>query len=304
MKKMTQNNNYCVYAHINKINGKAYIGITNREPQIRWGKNGHGYQHQPKFYYAIEKYGWDNFEHLILIENLTEEEALNCETEYIEELDAIENGYNILLHGIKSCAEKRKKKIYCITTNTLYPSIKEAAEICNTEATRIIDNCKGRNSGTKGLQWAYWDEEKNTYIEPEKFIVLPKSNSIEVYCIEKDMTFPSINQAAKWLGVDDNDLRKVINGKRNGIRGLHFIRANEKDRINEVISKKNGNHRPIYCVETKQVFENMQEAANSVGVTAQSIMKNCQGKTKACKGYHFKYYADLFKSKGEKEEDG
>jgi hypothetical protein len=82
------------------------------------------------------------------------------------------------------------------------------------------------------------------------------------------MTFPSINQAAKWLGVDDNDLRKVINGKRNGIRGLHFIRANEKDRINEVISKKNGNHRPIYCVETKQVFENMQEAANSVGVTA------------------------------------
>lgn len=37
-------NNYIVYAHINKENGKSYIGITSRDPNIRWGLNGNGYK--------------------------------------------------------------------------------------------------------------------------------------------------------------------------------------------------------------------------------------------------------------------
>ena len=72
------NNNYKVYAHINKQNGKAYIGITNRPtPQRRWGLDGQGYKLQPKFYNAIQKYGWLEFEHCILSENLTKQEALD-----------------------------------------------------------------------------------------------------------------------------------------------------------------------------------------------------------------------------------
>ena len=77
---MTENN-YCVYMHVNKINDKKYIGITKNKPEDRW-QNGHGYKRQI-FYKAIQKYGWDNFDHIILFENLSEEEACKKEIELI-----------------------------------------------------------------------------------------------------------------------------------------------------------------------------------------------------------------------------
>ena len=72
---------YTVYQHKNKINGKVYIGITMQEPEKRWGVNGRNYKSSPHFYSAIQKYGWDNFEHNILYTNLTKEEACLKEQE-------------------------------------------------------------------------------------------------------------------------------------------------------------------------------------------------------------------------------
>ena len=69
---------WTVYVHINKINGKKYVGITSRKLSYRWN-SGKGYKGQPKFYNAICKYGWDNFDHEIISSNLTENEAKSFE---------------------------------------------------------------------------------------------------------------------------------------------------------------------------------------------------------------------------------
>ena len=75
-------NKWQVYIHINKINNKKYIGITSeKDPNKRW-KNGLGYKRQI-FYKAIQKYGWDNFQHKILFTNLTEQQAKQKEIELI-----------------------------------------------------------------------------------------------------------------------------------------------------------------------------------------------------------------------------
>lgn len=88
-------NNYIVYRHTSP-SGKMYIGITQQKARKRWDY-GHGYIKQPYMYRAIQKYGWDNFEHEILLEGLTKEEAELAERLFIGYWDLTnrDKGYNI-----------------------------------------------------------------------------------------------------------------------------------------------------------------------------------------------------------------
>jgi group I intron endonuclease len=87
---------YCVYIHTNKINGKKYVGQTCKKPESRWA-NGCGYKTQKYFYRAIEKYGWDGFEHEIIASNLTKAEADQLEKDLIKSFNTQnpDNGYNL-----------------------------------------------------------------------------------------------------------------------------------------------------------------------------------------------------------------
>ena len=87
---------YCVYKHTSPSD-KVYIGITSKEPEERWGKNGYRYKNNRHFWNAIQKYGWDNIKHEILFENLTKKEACEIEIELIASFNTQnqEFGYNI-----------------------------------------------------------------------------------------------------------------------------------------------------------------------------------------------------------------
>lgn len=94
---------WCVYVHISP-SLKYYVGITSKDTKIRWGNNGNGYQSQ-YFSKAIAKYGWENFEHIIIAENLTEDEAKNLEKSLIKRLQSNKRdfGYNITEGGDGVC---------------------------------------------------------------------------------------------------------------------------------------------------------------------------------------------------------
>lgn len=104
-------NTYCVYKHINKTTGMIYIGLTKYgdNPNKRW-KRGIGYkrQHQNYFYNAIKKYGWDGFDHIVVKNNLSQQEAKDLEIKLIAEVHDINPKllYNVSPGGDLGCGFK------------------------------------------------------------------------------------------------------------------------------------------------------------------------------------------------------
>lgn len=113
--KPYEKNAYSVYIHIFP-NNKKYIGITSQTPHRRW-RNGNGYKSQEMLTRAINKYGWENIEHIILFENLTQEQAEQKEIELINEYktNIRKYGYNIEAGGNSArgyhLSEKTRKKM-------------------------------------------------------------------------------------------------------------------------------------------------------------------------------------------------
>ena len=65
---------HCVYMHTNPKNGKRYVGITSIKPEYRWN-GGRGYKDNLEFFDDILLYGWNNIEHEIIKDGLTDTEA-------------------------------------------------------------------------------------------------------------------------------------------------------------------------------------------------------------------------------------
>lgn len=178
----TNKRNYILYLHLNKIDGKRYYGITSQKPEYRWN-NGKGYKKNKYFTNAINKHGWDNFEHIILFQNLTKEEAEELEILHIAEYKTRNKkyGYNIREGGkCGTHSEESKKKIsesktgenhpmygkhhteewkqkmsgknnpkaksvICITTRKIFFAVKEGANYYNiANSANITSCCKGR----------------------------------------------------------------------------------------------------------------------------------------------------------------
>lgn len=90
--------NYLIYKHTSP-SGKSYIGQTNN-----YDRRNRAHQNLKSgcrfFRNAIQKYGWDNFTHEIIADNLSHDEANKLEEQYIEEYNTlVPNGYNLTTGG-------------------------------------------------------------------------------------------------------------------------------------------------------------------------------------------------------------
>ena len=151
-------NTYSVYCHMNKMNGKRYVGITKDKPVDRWGKDGNGYKTQV-FGRAIEKYGWDNFEHKILFENLSKKEAENKEIELIAfyQSNKPDYGYNVSGGGNLSDYAQIPVNQFDFDGNLIgeYVSSVEASKITGVNTNGIRSSCKGEYIASGGFIWRY-----------------------------------------------------------------------------------------------------------------------------------------------------
>ena len=101
-----------IYSYKNKTNGKRYIGQTINPQQRKSAHISDSTHIDTKFYRAVRKYGWDNFEYEILAESEDRNELDKLEVDFIKSFNSIENGYNIRSGGEHpTMGEETKKKL-------------------------------------------------------------------------------------------------------------------------------------------------------------------------------------------------
>lgn len=162
-----QDGNYSVYKHTGPT-GRIYIGITKQNPRARW-QNGKGYIANARFMNAINKYGWDSFEHEIVVSGLSKCEAEEIEIELIAFYDSAnpEFGYNIALGGsaneftndtkqkIRRTVRNRAVPVICVDTNEKFYSVIDAANKYKIAHQNIIKVCRGQRASAGGHVWQY-----------------------------------------------------------------------------------------------------------------------------------------------------
>lgn len=214
---------YIVYQHKNKINGKIYIGITMQKPEQRW-RYGEGYKTSPHFYAAIQKYGWDNFEHNILFQNLTKEEACKKEQELIAKFNSInrEFGYNSTSGGeIFVMNEETKQKI----SQAMMGNKNNLGHPCSEEKKRKISEAQKGKTLTKEHKQKLSEAAKKRHTpcsKQAKENIRKSSHKKPVYCEELDTIFESVQECSRQLGIPATNISKLCSGRGKTLKGYHL----------------------------------------------------------------------------------
>lgn len=216
--------NWCVYMHTNKINKKVYVGITSKDVDRRWlegggytGRNKDGSYRQPKFAKAIDKYGWDGFDHIVFAEGLTHDEACHMEKLLIAFWDSMNNGYNCTeggegVSGIIRSDEWRRKQ-----------SEAQSGKV-PSEKTRQIwrEQRKGKNNGMYGRH--HTEEAKKK---------MSDSRGVKIYCVEEDKFYNSAKEAAEAHGCCRSNIKNAVCGISKTACGMHWLRASDVEKLQD-----------------------------------------------------------------------
>lgn len=207
---MVTNNHYTVYMHIFP-NGKRYIGLTGQNVKQRWRKDGNGYKPQKLVYSAIKKYGWNNIEHIIIVENLTVFEASNLEKTIIGKFNTTDPnlGYNQSIGGENSPigvkrSEETKRKLSIshkgITHNKGYHLRAE-----QRKRLREVNLWKKLSEETKRKI-----SEKNKKYKPTEFAIkrLKEVCNKPVKNIETNIFYDSATIASQKTGIPRNTITR------------------------------------------------------------------------------------------------
>lgn len=311
---------YTVY-RLTSPSGKVYIGITSRSVKQRWN-NGRGYTHCRAMYGAIKKYGWENIQKEILLENTTESEAKSLEKLLIKLHRSNERGYgyNLTEGGDGTCGRKltEEAKAYLRKINKgkkLTEEQKEHLRQINLGKHHTEETKKKMSATHKGKKYSlgckHTEEWKKQLSERERGANNPRAR--KVICLETLKVYDTLTQAQKETGATKiTDCCKHYY-KHKSSNGLHWEYYNENltdDDYKAILQRlieeecQNKHHKPsqkqikkikercsvsVICIETGEVFKSLEEACQKLKIGKSGICSCCKGKQKTAGGFHWKY---------------
>ena len=197
---------FCVYKHTLKADGRVYIGQTN-SIKNRWKPS--AYKNCIYFYNCILKYGWENFEHEIILDNLTIEEANKEEERLIKEYDSTnkEKGFNLKSGGLNNLhSEETKKKMS--KTRKGVQKTNEHKKAISEGLKKYFTNSEGEKECPKEIR--------------QRLLEYNKKRSKKVQCIETEIIYESLSEAEKETGILGETISRNCRGKQKSASGYHW----------------------------------------------------------------------------------
>lgn len=234
--------NWCVYMHEHRESGKKYIGITEHKPTKRW-KNGEGYKQCPRFYPAIQEYGWDAFRHEILFTDLTKEEAEALEIELIAKYETQDptKGYNVASGGpvnkdfhrsdeFKQKVSIARKGVYAGERHNMWgipksEETKERIRAAQIGVPKSAESCKKMSEGAKRRWGASNKKEREHLRELNLGGNNPRARAVK--CLDTGVVYSAVREAGRETGVENSCIVRCCNGERQTAGGLRWAYADE-----------------------------------------------------------------------------
>lgn len=197
-----------IYKIENKLNGKVYIGQSNNIER-RWNEHKNNYlKINSKFYKAIQEFGIENFE-LIILEECSEEELDEKELYYIIEYNSIKDGYNTVYgapykrNSFRKITEEEYENLIQDLIDNIIP-ISELSLKYNIGKNHIYDI----NNGIIGKR----KEKLNYPLRPKKQYKLTEEEANEILnlLINSDLTYKEIGDL---YNKSISQLKKINLGK-------------------------------------------------------------------------------------------
>ena len=293
-----------IYKHT-APNGKVYLGQTKQTIEARW-ENGNGYssygQIESVFYRAIKKYGWENFTHEILEENiLSQDDANQKEIYWIEYYRSYVgfsdcNGYNMTKGGTNcdhlGYAVCQISKTDLSVMGEFLSTAEASRAISGAEgnASQIRRCCEGKKVSCKGFYWCY----KENYVSGWK----PKDNQLlsSVLQIDDDMNvvrkYESITECVQLTGFSSGSIISCCQRKQRKANGYYWCYTSDYHENWEPAEVSFLRNEKIYCFELDQVYESSVEATNKTGANQGHILRCCHGLENGASSLHFCYLKD------------
>ena len=228
-----------IYVFRNKVNGKMYVGQTQRTFAIRTKQ--HLSRRDTYFDRALAKYGLDNFSYEIIDRGDTLEELNEKERYWIAECDCLwPKGYNLTIGGEGIIGykhtEEQKRKMSEIQkgkgigeNNNFYGqkhTVEAIAKMSNFQSARWTnearkersDNYKGKFDGIDNP--FYGKEHKQ--ISKDKMSKAKDSIKVKVRNIDTGEVFESLALASRTHNVQVAHIKRVCRGQRKTCGGYRW----------------------------------------------------------------------------------
>ena len=229
---------YAIYIHRLKRDGRVYVGQTS-SIKDRWACKGIKYKACRHIWNAFQKYGCDSFDHIVLYEGLSKQEADAYEMLLVSKYDSRNpaKGFNLRGGGQRgSVSEETRKRMSAAQSGPKHPNY--GRKLPEEHRRHIREANTGEKNGFYGkhhteetkrllrekraLQVNTFKGGHHTEESKQRMREAKLSKAKTVVCVETSRAYVGIKEAGRKTGIDKTSISRCCRGIQDTAGGFHW----------------------------------------------------------------------------------